>query len=45
MAILFVYNWAKNMDVDWMVRRQLGMNRSTTVNSDNYMREVCAWKL
>jgi len=43
--ILFIYSWANEMTSIMFGERELGMNKNTTVQWCNYLREVCLWKL
>ncbi len=44
-VILFIYSWAYEMTSIKYCERELGMNKNTTIDWSNYMREVCLWKL
>jgi hypothetical protein len=44
-AILFIYSWAYAMTSIKYCERELSMNHNTIMDSNNYLREVCCWKL
>ena len=41
--LLFIYTWSQDLATISYCKNELGMNHSTAVDYNNYMREVCAW--
>ena len=43
--VLFIYCWSREMTSVKFVEHGLGLGHSSTVNFNNYLREVCAWNI
>lgn len=44
-SIFFIYWWSKELSSLKFCKSELNINPSTTVDWNNYMREVCFWKI
>lgn len=44
-AVLFIYSWCEELTSIKYCSKHLGMSQPTTVDWNNYLREVCVWKM
>lgn len=44
-VVLFIYCWSKELTSVEFCNEELSLNHNTTVDWNNYLREVCAWRL
>lgn len=44
-VVLFIYCWSKELTSVKFCHEELNLNHNTTVDWNNYLREVCAWRL